>query len=113
MYKNFHLSLQLAPRTEVLRINVENTLSLEKYHKVIDPIYLELRDNLNCFKDPFELYDFIHDNFDKVTVEDGAIKFTYVWGRAVPRKRDIVIDLKKEDVSGLELANLRIDKLTY
>jgi hypothetical protein len=95
------VSLTLIPESEFLDIKVENTLTLEKYSQLIDPNFISQRENLNCFADPISIFEYLVSAFDKVVVEDGAMKFLYVWGTVKKREREIAIELVKEEMDRL------------
>jgi hypothetical protein len=95
------VTLTLIPESEFLVIKAENTLTLERYSQLIDHNFISQRENLNCFADPISIFEYLVSAFDKVVVEDGAIKFLYVCGTAKKREREIVIELVKEEMDRL------------
>jgi hypothetical protein len=47
---------------------VENTLTTAKYSQLVDAKLISKDDELNCFRDPVDIFDFIVGNFNDVEV---------------------------------------------
>lgn len=90
---------------------MENTLTQERYHQLIDQKFISEREILNCFLDPITIFDYLSEHFNDAVIEDGVVKFVYVWGTKVRRERNTAIELVREEMSELQLALLRNDKL--
>jgi hypothetical protein len=63
----------------------------------------------SCFLDSISLFEFLTENFNKVVVEEGVIRFVY--GTRVRGERTITIELVKEETDPIKLVYLRIEKL--
>lgn len=62
--------------------------------------------------DAANLFDYLGDHSDATVIEEGRLIFVYVWGKAIKKEKQIIIDLNKREMSELELALLSIEKLT-
>jgi hypothetical protein len=66
---------------------------------------------LKLFHDPIDIFEYIVSAFDKIVVQEGVMRFLYVWGTTRKRERQIAIELVKEEIDPIKLAHLRIDAL--
>jgi hypothetical protein len=55
-YTHFRVLLRFAIESETLYIKVQNTKTMERYNQIIDQEYVNLREYLDGFTDPIELY---------------------------------------------------------
>lgn len=53
------------------------------YHQLIDMEYIRENQEMSCVRDPADLYDYLSEHFDRVIVEEGQIKISYVWGKTI------------------------------
>jgi hypothetical protein len=56
---------------------VENNITLEEFTQCIDSNFIKEKPDLDCLADPVNIFDFIAENFSKVSFEEGVLKFVY------------------------------------
>jgi hypothetical protein len=68
---------------------VEDTLNRSRYFQVVDPIFLEERENFDCNAEAANFFSCICNNFNTISVGEGVFRFVYVWGKALKREKEI------------------------
>jgi hypothetical protein len=97
---------------DVLSIAVENTETLEKYSRTINPEYISQQDPFfqSVFEGAQDVYEYLRAVGNEIVVEEEALLFSYLYGNNKTTKR-ISIQLLREDIDRVELAHLKADKM--
>lgn len=72
---------------------MKNKLTRVKYSQIVDDKFIATDNELNCFRDAVDIFDFLVNNFNEIAVEEGGISFLYFWGGARRKERRVTIDL--------------------
>lgn len=70
-------------------MKVEDTVGFARYDLKITQHYLNDRPELNCFRDPIDIFDYISQNFERISFEGKLIRFQYVWGYTLKKTREV------------------------
>jgi hypothetical protein len=96
----------------MLSVAVENTETLEKYNRTINPEYISQQDPFfqSVLEGAQDVYDYLRALGNEIVVEKEALLFSYRYGNNKKVKR-ISIQLLREDIDRVELAHLKADKM--
>jgi hypothetical protein len=110
-YGNFDVVLRMTSE-DVLSIAVENTKTLERYNRTINPEYILQQDHFfqSVFEGAQDVYDDLKAVGNEIVVEEEALLFNYFYGNN-KKVRRISIQLLREDIDRVELAHLKADKM--
>lgn len=96
-------------------IEVEDSISFDRWKRVIDGQFIEAQEELfyrNVFTEPETIFDYISENFSEVSFKPDMFSFIYAYGPAKNKKTTIMtIPLEKEERDPTGLAHVRIDKM--
>jgi predicted RNase H-like nuclease (RuvC/YqgF family) len=96
---------------DVLSIAVEKTQTLERFSRGIDQEYISQQDTFfqSVFEGVKEIYDYLKAEINEVVVDGQFLVFNFRYGNN--RVKRIKIQLIREDIDQMELANRKMEKM--
>jgi hypothetical protein len=96
---------------DVLSVAVENTRTLERYSRDINPEYIMQQDASfqRIFGEVKDIYDYLKAEINEVVVDGQFLVFNY--RHRNNRVKRIRIELIREDIDQMGLANLKMEKM--
>jgi hypothetical protein len=96
---------------DVLSIAIDNTQTLERYSRDINQEYIMQQDTSfqKIFGSAKDVYDYLRTVINEVVVDGNFLVFNY--RHRNNRIKRIKIQLMREDIDRVELANLKMEKM--
>ena len=98
-----------------LVIEVEDSISFNRWRKVIDGHFIETQEDpfyASNFTEPESIFDYVSENFSEASFKPDMFSFVYSYGASKNKKTKIMsIPLEKEETNPTDLAHVKIDKM--